>query len=59
MARQPQAIDYTSGTVSNSAVTLFEMCSALCSSAPTGDPRSKKPKKRGKKKRRRLGGRRR
>ena len=36
MARQPQAIDYTSGTVSNSAVTLFEMGSALITSAPTG-----------------------
>ena len=36
MARQPKAIDYTSGTVSNSAVTLFEMGSALITSAPTG-----------------------
>ena len=36
MARQPKAIDYTSGTVSNSAVTLFEMGSALVTSIPTG-----------------------
>ena len=36
MARQPEAIDYTSGTVSDSAVTLFEMGSVLVSSIPTG-----------------------
>ena len=36
MARQPQALDYTSGTVSNSAVTLFEMGSALVTSPPNG-----------------------
>ena len=36
MARQPQALDYTSGTVSNSAVTILGMGSALISSAPTG-----------------------
>ena len=36
MSRQPQALDYTSGTISDSAVTIFEMGSALVSSAPTG-----------------------
>jgi hypothetical protein len=36
MARQPQALDYTSGTISNSAVTIFGMGSALVTSAPTG-----------------------
>ena len=36
MSRQPQALDYTSGTISDSAVTIFEMGSALISSAPTG-----------------------
>ena len=36
MSRQPQALDYTSGTISNSAVTIFEMGSALIASAPTG-----------------------
>ena len=36
MSRQPQALDYTSGTISDSAVTIFEMGSALISSPPTG-----------------------
>ncbi len=36
MARQPQALDYTSGTVSNSAVTILGMGSALISTIPTG-----------------------
>ena len=36
MSRQPQALDYTSGTISDSAVTIFEMGSALVSSPPTG-----------------------
>ena len=36
MSRQPQALDYTSGTISNSAVTIFEMGSALITEAPTG-----------------------
>ena len=36
MSRQPQALDYTSGTISNSAVNIFEMGSALVTSAPTG-----------------------
>ena len=36
MSRQPQALDYTSGTISDSAVTIFEMGSALISSAPVG-----------------------
>ena len=36
MARQPQALDYTSGTISDSAVTILGMGSALISSAPTG-----------------------
>jgi|TARA_R110002020_G_scaffold434949_1_gene645139 hypothetical protein len=36
MSRQPQALDYTSGTISNSAVNIFEMGSALISSAPVG-----------------------
>ena len=36
MSRQPQALDYTSGTISNSAVTIFEMGSALIASAPVG-----------------------
>ena len=36
MSRQPQALDYTSGTISDSAVTIFEMGSALISAAPTG-----------------------
>ena len=41
------------------ATTAIPGLGAGGSSAPTADPRSKKPKKRGKKKRRRLGGRRR
>ena len=36
MSRQPQALDYTSGTITESAVNIFEMGSALISSAPTG-----------------------
>ena len=36
MARQPQALDYTSGTVSNSAVTILGMGSALVTSPPIG-----------------------
>ena len=36
MARQPQALDYTSGTITESAVTIFGMGSALISSAPVG-----------------------
>ena len=36
MSRQPQALDYTSGTITESAVTIFGMGSALISSAPTG-----------------------
>ena len=36
MSRQPQALDYTSGTISDSAVTIFEMGSALIASAPVG-----------------------
>ena len=36
MSRQPQALDYTSGTISDSAVTIFEMGSALITSIPTG-----------------------
>ena len=36
MARQPQALDYTSGTISTAAVNIFEMGSALVTSAPTG-----------------------
>ena len=36
MSRQPQALDYTSGTISDSAVTIFEMGSALISSPPVG-----------------------
>ena len=36
MSRQPQALDYTSGTVSNSAVTILGMGSALITTIPTG-----------------------
>ena len=36
MSRQPKALDYTSGTISNSAVNIFEMGSALITSAPVG-----------------------
>ena len=36
MARQPQALDYTSGTVSDSAVTILGMGSALVTSPPIG-----------------------
>jgi len=36
MSRQPQALDYTSGTITESAVTIFGMGSALISSAPVG-----------------------
>ena len=36
MARQPKALDYTSGTVTNSAVTLTEMGSALVTTIPNG-----------------------
>ena len=36
MSRQPQALDYTSGTVSDSAVTILGMGSALISTVPTG-----------------------
>ena len=36
MSRQPQALDYTSGTVSDSAVTILGMGSALISTIPTG-----------------------
>ena len=36
MSRQPQALDYTSGTISTAAVTIFEMGSALITEAPTG-----------------------
>ena len=36
MSRQPQALDYTSGTISTSAVNIFEMGSALVTSPPTG-----------------------
>ena len=36
MSRQPQALDYTSGTITESAVNIFEMGSALISSAPIG-----------------------
>ena len=36
MSRQPKALDYTSGTISSSAVNIFEMGSALISSAPVG-----------------------
>ena len=36
MSRQPLALDYTSGTISTSAVNIFEMGSALITSAPTG-----------------------
>ena len=36
MSRQPQALDYTSGTITESAVTIFEMGSALIASAPVG-----------------------
>ena len=36
MSRQPQALDYTSGTITESAVNILEMGSALISSAPTG-----------------------
>jgi hypothetical protein len=40
MSRQPQALDYTSGTISNSAVTIFEIAEitagATVTSAPTG-----------------------
>ena len=36
MSRQPQALDYTSGTVSDSAVSILGMGSALITSIPTG-----------------------
>ena len=36
MARQPKALDYTSGTISDSAVTILGMGSALISTIPTG-----------------------
>ena len=36
MSRQPQALDYTSGTISDSAVTILGMGSALISTIPTG-----------------------
>ena len=36
MARQPQALDYTSGTISDSAVTILGMGSALITTIPTG-----------------------
>ena len=36
MSRQPQALDYTSGTISNSAVTILGMGSALITTIPTG-----------------------
>ena len=36
MSRQPQALDYTSGTVSNSAVTILGRGSALITTIPTG-----------------------
>ena len=36
MSRQPKALDYTSGTISTAAVTIFEMGSALITSAPVG-----------------------
>ena len=36
MSRQPQALDYTSGTISTSAVTILGMGSALITTIPTG-----------------------
>ena len=36
MARQPKALDYTSGTISDSAVTILGMGSALVTTIPTG-----------------------
>ena len=36
MSRQPQALDYTSGTISSSAVTILGMGSALITTIPTG-----------------------
>ena len=36
MSRQPQALDYTSGTISDSAVTILGMGSALITTIPTG-----------------------
>ena len=36
MSRQPKALDYTSGTISTAEVTIFEMGSALITSAPVG-----------------------
>ena len=36
MARQPKALDYTSGTISTSAVTILGMGSALITTIPTG-----------------------
>ena len=36
MSRHPKALDYTSGTISTAAVTIFEMGSALITSAPVG-----------------------
>ena len=40
MSRQPQALDYTSGTIADSAVNIFEMTEitggATVTSAPTG-----------------------
>ena len=36
MARQPKALDYTSGTISDSAVTILGMGSALITTIPTG-----------------------
>ena len=36
MSRQPQALDYTSGTISDSAVTILGMGSALVTTIPTG-----------------------
>ena len=36
MARQPQALDYTSGTISDLAVTILGMGSALITTIPTG-----------------------
>ena len=36
MARQPKALDYTSGTISAAAVTILGMGSALITTIPTG-----------------------
>ena len=36
MSRQPKALDYTSGTISTSAVTILGMGSALITTIPTG-----------------------